>query len=1121
MDVRRVLTAVGAGVLGVAVTLVGTPTVASAAPAAPKGLTVARAADDVRKIQMSWKSATDVDHYVVDVIAGDVETVVSVPATTTTYTVDASGPCTPFKMRVGAADASGGISNTGYTTVRSLAPSAVLGQVTGREENGTVAVATWKAPAWPGYTPLTGYRVVLTADNGKVLADRTVTDTFFRYPGADPARTYNIAVTTVNEFGACLTARSLMDRYRPADPTALVVQRRADAPGTAEVVWQAPAGDPAATFYVLGWGESKITREIRVEAPATSATLTLDTAKSWNVEVRAYNVNGGSGAASGSVPVWEQPTPPPAPPVTTPSAEPTPSASASSPAPAPSSSPSAEPTPSAPVVDPVTGATTTTTTVGSGSDRTPPTITASLNQTATHGWFRTPVTIHFTCTDAGTVATCPADVTADRDGAGQRFSGTAVDAAGNTATISLPLDIDRTAPVVTASVDATRSADGWFNAPVTIHYTCSDELSTVTTCPADTRILSDGTDQRITGIATDKAGNTGTATVVVNLDQVAPSVSATVVGDANADGWYTTTPTIHYTCADEGSGIAECPADRKVTTDGVGQRITGTAVDRAGSTATATVTLNVDRTAPAITATVLGDVNADGWYRTSPTVHFTCADEDAGVRTCPADVTVDGEGAGLEVTGTAVDRAGNTSTTVVAVNVDRTAPQITASVIGEPDAGGWYRTAPKVHFTCTDGGAGVANCPDDTEVTTDGGGQVVIGTATDRAGNTASALVTVSVDLTAPEITATVIGEANADGWYRTTPTVHFTCDDQVSGLASCPADAAVADGTGKIVMGTAADKAGNTTTTSVTLNVDRTPPVITAAVVDAPNAGGWYNTAPTVHFTCEDEGSGLVSCPEDTTVTTNGAGQAISGTATDRAGNTTTASVKVDVDLVGPELTAKVDGVKNADGWYRTVPTVRYACTDTGSGVDFCPAATPVTTEGAGVSVPGTAADRAGNTTTGTVSLNIDRTAPTVTVAGATNGGRYGAEAVPAVTCRTTDQGSGVATAAKPALTSNDRGVYTAACTGAVDRAGNTAAAVTLSFTVEPTIPWLKALTRQYLDPSAASALKDFDASLDRKHFMLYMAKVVVQSVGRKPALTSQEAATLIYWAFVLDWRN
>ena len=54
-----------------------------------------------------------------------------------------------------------------------------------------------------------------------------------------------------------------------------------------------------------------------------------------------------------------------------------------------------------------------------------------------------------------------------------------------------------------------------------------------------------------------------------------------------------------------------------------------------------------------------------------------------------------------------------------------------------------------------------------------------------------------------------------------------------------------------------------------------------------SPNGNGWHNTDVTVTFTCSDALSGVASCPAPITVTAEGAGQVVTGTAVDKAGNT------------------------------------------------------------------------------------------------------------------------------------------------------------------------------------------------------------------------------------------
>ncbi|AEV85693.1 Neogenin [Actinoplanes sp. SE50] len=1082
MDRRRLLGAVGV-LTTMATSLVATPAAALSALAAPKNLTVARAADDVHQIKVGWIPVTGADHYAIDILAGDVETVLDLPATATGYTIDAPNPCTAYKVRIGAVDAAGTVANTGFWSLRALTPSAVMGMAPTRIDEGTTAVATWREPAWTGYTPLTGYHSVFTRlSDGAVLADQTSTGLSFTYPGIDPSRAYTLAVTTVNQYGACVTAKSLLDRFRPADPTDLVVKRLAEAPGTVSVSWTPPANGPAPTFYQVGYGIDKVTKTLKLDTSVTATTLALATDKAWIVEVKAYNDNGGSSAVSGSVPVFEASGSPPATDATWPS---------------------------------------TSTVVDNGPDRTPPSITATLSQKPVNGWFRTPVTIQFTCADdSGTVAVCPAPILANTDGLARRFAGTAKDAAGNTTTTTLTLKVDQKAPSITATVLGTKNAAGWYTTAPTIHYTCADETSTIASCPADTVVSAGKADQKISGIASDKAGNTATATVVLSVDPTTPKITASVTGDVSPAGWYTTAPTVHFSCSDGTSGVVACPADVSVSADGAGQKVSGTVTDRAGNTAATSVTVNVDQAAPGVTTTVSGaTANAGGWYRTAPTVHFTCTDETSGVATCPADSTAAADGAGQVLAGTATDRAGNTGSGSVIVNVDGTAPTISAAVLGATaNAGGWYHDAPTVHFTCTDTGSGVASCPADIPVGTDGAGQVVTGTALDAAGNTAATSVTVNVDRTAPAITATVLGAtANAGGWYHDAPTIHYTCTDTGSGIASCPADTPLTeDGTARTLTGTATDLAGNSATVTTTVSLDRVAPSIGTTISGGTaNTNGWYNTAPTITFTCADDRSGVAACGTGTTVGTDGAGQKVTGTVTDRAGNTASTGTTVNLDRVAPQITATVTGSANRAGWYTAAPTVKFTCTDDRSGVVTCPA-DQVVTDGAAQKIAGTVADRAGNTASTGTTLNVDRQAPVVTIAGATNGAVYGPDAAPVVTCVTADAVSGVA--GKATLSDYESyGKHTVICSGAVDKAGNAAPAVQLTYSVKPTIEWLIALTHKDLPRASAVTLKQLDADLMGHRWTAYTARVTALSLGAKPELTVADATTLVYWAVML----
>nr|WP_223290985.1 family 16 glycoside hydrolase [Streptomyces avicenniae] len=133
---------------------------------------------------------------------------------------------------------------------------------------------------------------------------------------------------------------------------------------------------------------------------------------------------------------------------------------------------------------------------------------------------------------------------------------------------------------------------------------------------------------------------------------------------------------------------------------------------------------------------------------------------------------------------------------------DTTAPEVTASVEGEQDEAGAYLGSATVSLSATDEGTGVAGI----EYAVDGGDatayespvvldepgeHTVAFSATDNAGNVSEEQsVTVEVvepsggDTTAPEVTASVEGEQNADGAYVTMATVSLSATDEGSGVA-------------------------------------------------------------------------------------------------------------------------------------------------------------------------------------------------------------------------------------------------------------------------------------------------------------------------------------------------
>jgi virginiamycin B lyase len=83
-------------------------------------------------------------------------------------------------------------------------------------------------------------------------------------------------------------------------------------------------------------------------------------------------------------------------------------------------------------------------------DNTKPNISYSLSSSANgNGWNNTDVTVTFTCNDSlSGVQTCSSPITCSIEGANQSVSGTAVDNAGNLASVAGVVNIDKTRPTV-------------------------------------------------------------------------------------------------------------------------------------------------------------------------------------------------------------------------------------------------------------------------------------------------------------------------------------------------------------------------------------------------------------------------------------------------------------------------------------------------------------------------------------------------------------------------------------------------------------------------------------------------------------------------------------------------
>jgi CheY-specific phosphatase CheX len=377
-----------------------------------------------------------------------------------------------------------------------------------------------------------------------------------------------------------------------------------------------------------------------------------------------------------------------------------------------------------------------------------------------------PRTGSFTLSGSGTYAiACSATDSRGNSGA--------AGGSANTATVK----IDADAPTISSAITpASPASSGWYNSSTgapTVSFTCNDTGGSglAGTCPAPVT-LGEGANQTVSRTVADVAGNTSAAATRsgMNVDLTAPTVTVTApsapAGQGGffnaADGPVTvqvsatdTNNVANLTCTVNGSPIVVGgqsglnPRTGSFTLSGSGTyAIACSATDAPGNSGAAggsanTATVKIDADAPTISSAITpANPASSGWYNSStgaPTVSFTCNDTGGSglAGTCPAPVTL-GEGANQSVSRTVADVAGNTSAAATrsGINVDLTAPTLAPVVAPNPVLlNGSATVTPNAGDTLS----GLADVSCGALVTSSVGAKSVSCSATDEAGNSATA----------------------------------------------------------------------------------------------------------------------------------------------------------------------------------------------------------------------------------------------------------------------------------------------------------------------------------------------------------------------------------------------
>ena len=463
--------------------------------------------------------------------------------------------------------------------------------------------------------------------------------------------------------------------------------------------------------------------------------------------------------------------------------------------------------------------------------------------------------------------------------------------------------------------------------PASIEFGSCGDVHTVTVTPVAQGSATVSASQ----VSNTTAGTFNLAPVTFTVNVAPPpntaptiSVSGVTGGASYAKG---SVPVAMCDVTDAEDGDSSFPATLSTisgpyASDGIGEQTASCSyTDGGGLTAAASVNyFIVDPSGPAI-GYVLSPASPDGdngWYRSDVNLAWSVTEPESPSSLLTSgcvDQNVTSDQAATSYDCSATSAGGSAGPVNVSIKRDATKPTISGSASPSANGAGWNNEDVVVSFVCNDNLSGIASCEPDQTLLSDGADQSASGTATDNAGNSATATVSgINIDQTKPTIVGSIapVSPDGSNGWYVTAPTVTFNCNDALSGVASC-----VVDGTSpasdhvtlgesasaQTVGGTATDVADNTDAASMSgMKVDLSDPMVACGATPTFMVGQLGNVTASVTDAISGPAAGSVSAPA-----TNPNGGSVSLTGYDNAGRSSTISCPYHV--IGATFMQPIDG--------------------------------------------------------------------------------------------------------------------------------------------------------------------------------------------------------------------
>lgn len=326
---------------------------------------------------------------------------------------------------------------------------------------------------------------------------------------------------------------------------------------------------------------------------------------------------------------------------------------------------------------------------------------------------------------------------------------------------------------------------------------------------------------------------------IVNVDSTPPNCSLKTSGTMGDNSWYTSSVTVSFKSkSDEISGVAKSGIGRTSSytfgsnslvqsSDTGGVTYYGFVEDKAGNRNLCSISFKKDGTKPTCGLTDSGSMGNNGWYRSNVTISMSNrGDNLSGVASVgmstggtsyngSTSMTLSSDTTGKTYYGFIKDKAGNTNSCSKSVKRDVTKPTCTIRDSGSKGNNGWYRGNVTVSLSSSDATSGVAsygvgqgggslNGSSSVTHSNDTGGVTYGGIVKDNAGNESTCSTSFKKDSTPPTCTST-----KGNTWTTSGVTISYSCADNLSGVALCPANKSGIKGS--VGAETVRDSAGNT----------------------------------------------------------------------------------------------------------------------------------------------------------------------------------------------------------------------------------------------------------------------------------------------------------------------